>query len=72
MDPFLGLPTTTTMIHEGNFEFFAQKNTLQRLSLNLSLATHDNAKHWYFRFLKYRPTIPYKPSYDEVKLLNLE
>ncbi len=39
------------MIHEGNFEFFAQKNTLQQLSSNLSLATQDNAKHWYFRFL---------------------
>jgi hypothetical protein len=51
MDP-LGLPTTTTMmIHEGNFEVFAQKKTLQQLSSNLSLATQDNAKHWYFRFL---------------------
>jgi hypothetical protein len=58
MDP-LGLPTTTTtMIHEGNFEVFAQKNTLQRSSSNLSLASHDIAKHWYFL---------YKPSYDEVK-----
>ncbi len=72
MDP-LGLPTTTTTtIHEGNFEVFAQKNTLQQLSSNLSLAAHDNAKHWYVRFLKYRLTIPYKPSYDEFKLLNIE
>ena len=72
MGPFLGIPTTTTMIHEGNFEDFAQKNTLQRLSSNLSLAAQDNPKHWYFRFLKYRLTILFKPSYDEVKLFNIE
>jgi hypothetical protein len=43
MDP-LGHPTTTTMmIHEGNFEVFAQKNTFQKLSSNLSLTAQDNA-----------------------------
>ncbi len=64
MDP-LGLPTTTTttIIHEGNSDFFAQKNTFQQLSSNLSLAAHDNAKHWYFLF---------KSPYDEFKLHNLE
>ncbi len=71
MDP-LGLATTATTIHEGNFEVFAQKNTFQQLSSNLSLAAQDNAKHWYFSFLKYRLTILYKPSYDELKLLNIE
>jgi len=63
MGPLGPTTTTTTMIHEGNFEVFVQKNTLQQLSSNLSLASHDNPKHWYFL---------YKPSYDEVKLFNLE
>jgi len=54
MGPFLGIPTTTTTttIHEGNFDVFAQKNTLQRLSSNLSLAAQDNPKHWYFSFFE--------------------